>query len=446
MVSQISSARVRPEPTVQTLQQKPETGTFESLIQSPVGGVSPKSDTEKKAGETGANPKEEQSTGEKKNGAKMQTELQPLATMLWQSIGNFERPVMTQNADGTASQPRGISTIPLMQEENNILRIMQDIPSAPSQQVGGVGRMARVMQNVPAATEMSGSSPLHLFHAAQNLNLAEKQQATQSQTGNIGEQPSEAQSVQTAEKPEIAQVQTGVFPVQTKPAETSRQGMTEQAPAQEAKQSTRTSADFKPMELDKLPESSYSVKERKTADDSAGQGQNAAGFSDLFQTQKVIIPVSDKPETVVAKPVSTQLAHQITSNYRAGNSKFSIDLYPQQLGKVSVKMAVQNGILTVEIAASNPKTQSMLMSNTGEIKSILQSSVDQPVQVMQSSQEKAWYQQQEQSGQSYARQQQQEQQKENRENRVHYDAKINSLATEDFLAVMQQLNPKVNAI
>lgn len=446
MVSQISSAMVQPGFLAQTPQQKPETGTFESLIQSSVGKVSQKADPEKKSEATGATPKDDQTTGEKKNGTKMQTDLQSLAAMLLQPMGSFERPVMIQNADGTASQLRGIPSIPLMQEENHSLRIMPDIPSAPNQHAGNSGRMNRIMPNVSTASENSGLSPRPLFHAAQSLNFAEKQQASQSQTGNFSQQPSAAQSVQTAAEPETNQTQTGVFPVQTKPTEPLRQGMINQASVQDASQGTKASVDFKPMEPDKLTESSYSVKELKTADDSAAQGQNATGFSDLFQTPKVIIPVSDKPEAVVAKPVSTQLAHQITSNYRAGNSQFSIDLYPQELGKVSVKMVAQNGVLTVEIAASNPKTQSMLMSNTGEIKSILQSSVDQPVQVMQSSQEKAWYQQQEQSGQSYARQQQQEQQKENRENRVYFDAKISGSATEDFLAVMQQLNPKVNAI
>jgi flagellar hook-length control protein FliK len=184
----------------------------------------------------------------------------------------------------------------------------------------------------------------------------------------------------------------------------------------------------------KLQGTTFSEKKSNLSDtETASQNQ---GYADLFQTGNVIIPISANPEAT-AKSACSQVTDKIGANYRAGKSEFAIDLYPKDLGKVSVKLGVQNGVLTVEISAANPKTQSMLLANTDEIKSILQSSVNQNVQVTQP-QEKAWYEQsQNQSNQSSA--QQQEQQRQNREDRLSYSAQDDG-STEDFLSVIQQLS------
>lgn len=52
-------------------------------------------------------------------------------------------------------------------------------------------------------------------------------------------------------------------------------------------------------------------------------------------------------------------------------NEISFVLNPENLGKVSVKMAVENGILTVELSASNKETQSILAANLDSIKEAL---------------------------------------------------------------------------
>ncbi|WP_312693479.1 flagellar hook-length control protein FliK [Caproiciproducens sp.] len=172
--------------------------------------------------------------------------------------------------------------------------------------------------------------------------------------------------------------------------------------------------------------------------DGSGQSQNTARFSDLYQTGNVVIKISDASSDT-AKTTCHQVADKILLNYKAGKPEFQMDLYPQNLGKVSVKLSMQSGVLTVAVQASNPKTQSMLMENSSDIRSFLQTTINQPVQILEPAQEKAWYQQNQQNQQSQAQQQQEEQ----RQNQNNSNQRIRStdsgISTGDFLSVMQQL-------
>ncbi len=168
-----------------------------------------------------------------------------------------------------------------------------------------------------------------------------------------------------------------------------------------------------------------------------------ATLTDLMHSGNVIIKISDVPQSS-PKPAVHQVADKIAQNFKAGTPKFEMDLYPKDLGKVTVKMAMENGTLTVEIAASNPKTQSMILSDSGGIRSMIESTVNHPVQITQpsqSSQDKQWYQQGQ--DQSHSQQQQERQQREASVSRVNDDAELN---TDDFLSVMQQLRMKAYTV
>ncbi len=123
-----------------------------------------------------------------------------------------------------------------------------------------------------------------------------------------------------------------------------------------------------------------------------------------------------------------------------------MELHPQNLGKVSVKLSMQGGLLTVEIVAANPKTQSMLMASSDQIKSVLQSTVDQPVRVLEPAPDKLWYQQQDQSSQSQSQQQQQEKQQQHRNVISYLNSQDSDITTGDFLTVMQQLRQQAYSV
>lgn len=154
-----------------------------------------------------------------------------------------------------------------------------------------------------------------------------------------------------------------------------------------------------------------------------------------------MIKVSDAPAPHTAQPVFHQVANAITENLKTGKQQFQVDLYPQSLGKVTVKLISENGLLTVELAASNPKTQSLLLSNSGDIRSILQSSANQQV-VVQSQQAPSWYGQQ-QGGHSGEQQQQQQQQNgQNPQNAQNENSNV-IFSAGDFLNLLQKVHAAV---
>lgn len=160
-------------------------------------------------------------------------------------------------------------------------------------------------------------------------------------------------------------------------------------------------------------------------------------YREMVQTGNVVIKISGAVSDT-AKPAVRQVADNVLSHVKSGDSHFEMELFPKNLGKVTVKLAAQNGMITVEIAAADPKTHNMLLSGAGEIRSMLESAVHQPVQVREAAQNMSWDQQQggnpSHSGQEENRQ--------DRQSPYHADRDDTDTGTEDFLAMLQQLRMK----
>lgn len=231
---------------------------------------------------------------------------------------------------------------------------------------------------------------------------------------------------------------SGLQAVQMNPTTGSVENVVQSSPEkltfQTANPQVQTNGQAKPTSLP------LAVKAVDTADEkSAANQQNDAGYAQMLHSGNVVIPISDSSASI-EKPAPVQLTDTITQNLREGKKEFQVDLFPKDLGKVSVKLASENGILTVEILAANPKTQSLLLSGSSEIKSILQASVNQPVQVVDASPNKqAYHGEQQQNNQSNARQQQQQEDRQHRSYHAVFDSD-DGIRTVDFLSVMQQLS------
>lgn len=174
--------------------------------------------------------------------------------------------------------------------------------------------------------------------------------------------------------------------------------------------------------------------------DSPASNAGAQNLSHLYDSGNVVIKVSGEAATAQSAP-----AHQVASfaanQIQSGKSEFQMDLYPQSLGKVSVKLTAEKGLLTVEIAASDPKTQSMLASGSGEIRSILQSSTGQNVQTVFPNQQAAqWYGQPQDGGGDADSGQQREKQEQKKKAGGAAPVKEVGLNTGDFLALIRQFN------
>lgn|GEM_PF-2005253 len=482
MIQQISSAAVLPSAQVQGSQQKGSTGVFESLMKSSVSKL-----TQEKSslGNTSAKkfePDDKKDTDKKTSSGSVQSVLlgadfSSLAALLQQAASTAQPGIFTAQTSGGV-QADATQTINTSQTVNstqgaNSLQADNTAQNANTTQVGGTAQGANLTQTAnttqpTAVSQQAGvsaaeknASSLPEINAGVQTNSAAQQQVPSIVMTNTGKDISAGQQ---AKSDSAGSAQSQVQPAQTIQAEiTSLSGAaiesaggTPQAMQQKNQNGTvsglkQTVAQTKQNSVDsstkltfdaKIQDASLSVKKTNvTDDDTASQNQGSTSFSDLFQNGNVVIQVSDKAADAT-KSASSQVVENIQSNYKAGNSEFTIDLFPQNLGKVSVKLTSQSGVLTVEIAAANPKTQSMLMANTGEIKSILQSTVDQPVQVLQPSQDKAWYQQPDQPNHSA----QQQEQQQNRDERVYLGTQESDSSADDFLSVMQQLNQQAYSL
>lgn len=218
--------------------------------------------------------------------------------------------------------------------------------------------------------------------------------------------------------------------------------MTEAIPTKEAPDAHQPQPDSEEIAFSEAK--TEEMQQKKTTQTDTGAVQTAGSFSALSSSDgTVIVKVSDAPAEVEA-PVSSQIAGAAADGLKEGKQQIQIDLYPESLGKVSVKMSSESGVLTIEIAASDPKTQSLIASSSNEIRSLLQTSTGRPVEVAQQQQNGQQYaqQQNENSAQEEAARQQQQQQQEEtqRQYQAAWYAAGNSsgFSTGDFLTALRQ--------
>ena len=99
---------------------------------------------------------------------------------------------------------------------------------------------------------------------------------------------------------------------------------------------------------------------------------------DLTGSEVVIgrdnIKISDEA-SLLRSSVMEQIKDQITTMKADGKQTVTMQLNPESLGKLDIKMVFENGNLSVEIFTTTAKAQSLIMSNMDELKSILQNSL-----------------------------------------------------------------------
>ncbi len=157
---------------------------------------------------------------------------------------------------------------------------------------------------------------------------------------------------------------------------------------------------------------------------------NTAPVQTLGQSQ---VKSTDQTQNAVR----TQLSHQINAHFDQNSKAFEMQLYPKDLGKVNVKMTVENSILIVEICAASAKTQSIILANADDIKALLQSHMQQEVQLSLPQEQKSAQQQlskDEQGGQHNPYSAEDQQAEENEEQQ--------ELNAEHFLKTLNMLSEK----
>jgi len=94
--------------------------------------------------------------------------------------------------------------------------------------------------------------------------------------------------------------------------------------------------------------------------------------NNIDKTNK-IIEVSDE-SSEIKKAVLLQVEDKINfmASGKEGMQEVTMELYPKSLGKVNVKMLIENGKINIEIMALDTKTSNILMSSVNELTKSLQ--------------------------------------------------------------------------
>ena len=168
---------------------------------------------------------------------------------------------------------------------------------------------------------------------------------------------------------------------------------------------------------------------------------NDKAIDTKVQTNQLDFAQAVKDSATVSTPhqkaVVNQVLKNIEANFDAQTTEFSFNLYPKDLGKVAVKMLVEDGMLIVEIAASNAKTQSILAANANEIKDILQSqSAQKQMHFVDASQNSQQHDYVRDENSNHQGRNQSSAQNEQNQNADESDQAL----TSDFLSVMQMVN------
>lgn len=88
------------------------------------------------------------------------------------------------------------------------------------------------------------------------------------------------------------------------------------------------------------------------------------------------IKISDSSDKITRNVIS-QVKNKIVFMSKQGLNTVKMQLHPEDLGELDIKLLFEKGKLSVEILASNSKTQSLLASNLGELKDILKDSINE---------------------------------------------------------------------
>lgn len=128
------------------------------------------------------------------------------------------------------------------------------------------------------------------------------------------------------------------------------------------------------------------LKEEKEKNFDATVNMNTAPEATAMHGEKIIVNISDEASQL--KPqILNQVGDRIKVMAEKGEAPGSIkhvemELNPEHLGKINIKMIFDNDKITVEIKAINKETQKILSSGTGELSEILKKSTDLPIGIV----------------------------------------------------------------
>lgn len=119
-------------------------------------------------------------------------------------------------------------------------------------------------------------------------------------------------------------------------------------------------------------------------------GGETAVFRDVREVPVKVGEPAAAEQTTQAQPVETQVAEKLTEALKSGETRVEIQLTPENLGKVSVEVTMQeDGTLHVALHAENMQTRSLLERDATGLQTLLARNTQQEVQVEVSRQQES---------------------------------------------------------
>lgn len=335
MIQQISMAQAQPAPHPQQTQPKPETDSFQTQMQKAVG-------ERNKAKEDQSSPVPGKAKDEKTapgNTLLDQTQALPVVAYLAQPVLP-QAELQQVSVSVVAPTVSGIDTSALQGTAQAVVH--------PQQQTI-VSTNAEPAETIPAfrqeTSQTNAGAPTDTLPAEKEASafLANTQAETAQVTANTD-------SVQTADIP------LSTMPKQQNPSVQQPQTIGEKAAVQPAGETISVQAKDSGNSVDLQSQENPVLAQKPNSDSETAVdvAQAPASFSELMGTGNVVIKISDTPAGT-EKTAPRQLADQISMKYKQGSPEFEMELFPKDLGKVTVKLAIEKGTMTVEIFGGEPQ-------------------------------------------------------------------------------------------
>lgn len=165
------------------------------------------------------------------------------------------------------------------------------------------------------------------------------------------------------DEPELEQEKP--FILEEEPQENAEQEeMTNARPEAETnpREETKTAAQTDVQKMTKAPVTEQRQQQEISKPDETlmgmAQQKQPEAIQETVRSEQVQQP--QQPQQPQAVEQADQIKAQLVKNLETQRTEFQMQLHPEELGKINVKMILEAGKLTVEIVAANPKSAEML--------------------------------------------------------------------------------------
>ena len=325
-----------------------------------------------------ADPSQEMQSTAQTHAAQMQNMQQTQSTR--QLSGTTDRQMMQGTAEAAADPSQEMQSTAQTQaaEMQNVQQVMQGTAEAaadPSQELQNTVQTQAVqmqtsqqMRDAQQLSQTADAQNAATADLAQGTQSTQQLQAAQTQTAGTQQTPSAQQNsirqydVSEAQMTDAAAAENVAKTAQPEKKESFRSGTEEQ--------DADSSAAFGKKTASEEPEIVNAAEAQLRSDSLFAKDMSAAGST---QTAEV---------STTREAMTEDIADYLAAHFPQKNGTFQIELNPQNLGRVMIRVVYETGRAVVSIAASQADTMRMLSQNAQQMGNILRDATGEETTVV----------------------------------------------------------------